>query len=133
MEGMAETSTRVTSAQKVEKARKALEDLNRGEINPEGFTEDAVFHGVLLGELRGRDAIISALKKQRQDFDEFRQEPHAILADEEHTVALVNLTTRKGGQEIKAQQVIVVHSNDQGQIREVWTMFDADTMKKLAR
>jgi limonene-1,2-epoxide hydrolase len=130
---MAETRAKATPAQKVEQARRALEDLNRGEVNPDGIAEDAVFHGVLLGDVRGRDAIVSALKMQRQDYDEFRQEPHAILADDEHTVALVNLTTRKGGQEIKAQQVIVVHDNDQGQMREIWTMFDADTMKKLAR
>jgi limonene-1,2-epoxide hydrolase len=130
---MAETRTKATPAQKVEQARRALEDLNRGEVNPDGIAEDAVFHGVLLGDVRGRDAIVSALKKQRLDYDEFRQEPHAILADGEHTVALVNLTTRKGGQEIKAQQVIVVHDNDQGQMQEIWTMFDADTMKKLAR
>ena len=130
---MAETRTRLTPAQKVEQARRALEDLNRGELNPDGIAEDAVFHGVLLGDVRGRDAIVAALKKQRQDYDEFRQEPHAILADAEHTVALVNLTTRKGGQEIKAQQVIVVHDNDLGQMQEIWTMFDADTMRKLAR
>jgi limonene-1,2-epoxide hydrolase len=130
---MAEARTKLTPQQKIEKARKALEDLNRGEVNPDGFTEDAVLHGVLLGEVRGRDAIVSALKKQRETYDEFRQEPHAILADADHTVALVNVTMRRGGQEIKAQQVLVVHDNDQGQIRELWAMLDADTMKKLAR
>lgn len=130
---MAETRTRLTPAQKVEQARRALEDLNRGELNPDGIAEDAVFHGALLGDVRGRDAIVAALKKQRQAYDEFHQEPHSILADAEHTVALVNLTTRKGGEEIKAQQVIVVHDNDQGQMQEIWTMFDADTMRKLAR
>jgi len=130
---MAEAKTTLTPAQKVEKARKALEDLNRGEVNPEAFAEDAVLHGVLVGDLRGRDAIVSALEKQRASYDEFRQEPHAILADEDHTVALVNVTMRRGGQEIKAQQVLVVHANDQGQIREVWAMFDPDATKKLAR
>jgi limonene-1,2-epoxide hydrolase len=130
---MADARTKVTPQQKIEMARKALEDLNRGEVSPDGFTQDAVFHGILLGEVRGRDAIVSALKKQREGYDEFRQTPHAILADEDHTVALVNVTMRRGDQEIKAQQVLVVHTNDQGQISEVWTMLDADTMKKLAR
>jgi len=83
--------------------------------------------------VRGRDAIVSALKKQRAGYDDFHQEPHAILADADHTVALLNVTMRRGDQEIKAQQVLVVHTNDQGQISEVWTMLDADTMKKLAR
>ena len=130
---MAETRTRVTPAQKIERAREALEQLQRGEVNPDGIAEDAAFHGVLLGDVRGRDAIVSGLKKQRQEYDEFRLEPHAILADDEHTIALVNLTMRKGAQEVKGQQVIVVHSNDQGQIREVWTMLDPETTKKLAR
>lgn len=130
---MAEARTTLTPAQKIEKARTALEDLNRGQVNPEGFTPDAVMHGVLLGELKGRDAIIAAFKKQREGYEEFRSDPHAILADDEHTVALVNLKIRRDGQEINAQQVIVVHTNDQGQISELWTMLDADTLKKFGR
>lgn len=130
---MAETTTKVTPEQKIEKARKALEDLNRGEVNPEALAPDVIWHGVFIGEQRGRDAVVAALKKQRAAFEKFQAEPHAILADAEHTIALVNLTVRTAGKDIAAQQVIVVHSNDQGQISEMWTMLDADAVKQLGR
>jgi SnoaL-like protein len=109
---MAETRTKLTPAQKIEKARKAVDDVNRGEVNPDGFTADAVMHGALLGELRGRDAIVAAFKKQREGFDRFHWEPHAILADDDHTVALINATIGRQGQEISAQQVITPTSKD---------------------
>jgi SnoaL-like domain len=130
---MAESRTKLTPAQKIEKARQSLDDLNRGEVNPQGFAQDVVWHGVLVGELRGRDAVAAGVAKQRTGFDEFRAEPHAILADDEHTVALVNLKVRAGGKDINAQQVIVLHTNDQGQISEMWSMLDADALKQLGR
>jgi hypothetical protein len=130
---MAETRTGLTPAQKVEKARQAVDDVNRGEINPNAFTADAVMHGALLGELRGRDAIVAAFKKQREGFDRVHWEPHAILADDDHTVALINATISRQGQEIKAQQVVVLHTNEQGQISELWTTIDAEALKKLGR
>ena len=130
---MAETRTTLTPTEKIEKAREAVDDMNRGKVNPDGFTADAVMHGALLGELHGRDAIVAAFKKQREAFDKFHAEPHAILADDDHTVALVNLTIGRQGQEINAQQVIVVHTNDQGQMSELWTMIDAEAVKKLGR
>ena len=130
---MAETRTTVTPEQKIEIAREALDNLNRGEVNPEALAADVVWHGALVGEQRGRDAVVAALKKQRAGFEEFRAEPHAILADADHTVALVNLAVRTGGKAVTAQQVIVVHSNDQGQINEMWTMLDADALKQIGR
>ena len=130
---MAETRTTVTPEQKIEIARKALEDLNRGEYDRDALAPDVVFHGALMGEVRGRDAVIAALEKQRTGFEEFRADPHAILADDEHTVALVNLTIRTGGKSVTAQQVIVVHSNDQGQLSEMWTMLDAEALKQIGR
>lgn len=88
-----------------------------------------MLHSPLIGEVYGRDAIVAALRRQRDSFEEFRQEPHAVLADDEHVVALVNLTVRQKGQEVRAHQVIVAHANDQGQIKEYWSMFDADALK----
>lgn len=128
---MADTHTKLTPAQKVEMARKAIEAGNRGEVNPEGFAPDVVLRGSLAGELRGRDAVVAALKGQRGAFDEFRQEPHAILADADHVVALINLKIKKHGQVIDAQQVLVVHSNEQGQITEMWGMVEPEALKKI--
>ena len=128
---MADTSTRMTREQKVEMAKKALADSNRGEFSPNGFTPDVVFHGAAMGEVRGRDAVLSALKAQQSAFAEFRQEPHAILADDDHVVALVNLSVSAGGKSGQYHSILVVHTNDQGQIKEMWSMMDAEALKAL--
>ena len=129
---MADAQTRLTAQQKIEMARKALADGNRGQVSPDGFAPDAVMRGSLVPEVRGRDAVVAALKAVPSRFDEFRQEPHAILADNDHVVALVNLTVKpKGGQRVEAQQVLVVHTNDKGQITEMWGMIEPDALKRL--
>ena len=130
---MAETGSRVTREQKVQMARKALEDANAGRFSADGWAQDAVFRSPLLGEVKGREAIIAALKRQRDAFEEFSQEAHAVLADDDHVVALVNVNARSKGQDVKAQQVIVIHTTDQGQIKEFWSMFDTDALKKIGR
>lgn len=129
---MAEAQTKMTPQQKIEMARKALEGGSRGEVNPQGFAEDAVMRGSLVPEVRGRAAVAAALNEVPKKFDEFRQEPHAILADNDHVVALINLTVKpKGGQRVQAQQVMVVHTNDKGQITEMWGMIEPEALRKI--
>ena len=87
--------------------------------------------GSLMGEIRGRDAVVAALKKIPAMFEEFRQEPHAILADNEHVVALINLKVKSRGKTVEAQQVMVVHTNDQGQVTELWAMIEPEALKQI--
>jgi ketosteroid isomerase-like protein len=128
---MADARTKLTPQQKIEMARKAIEDGSRGNVNPEGFAPDAVMRGSLVPEVRGRDAVVAALKKAPSNFEEFRQEPHAILADNDHVVALINLTVKSRGKTVKGQQVLVVHTNDQGQITEMWGMIEPEALKRI--
>lgn len=128
---MAEAGTKLTPEQKIAMARKALEDANRGSVSPDGFAPDAVMRGSLVGEVRGRDAVVAALKQAPKMFEEFRQEPHAILADQDHVVALVNLKVKSRGQTVEAQQVLVVHTNDQGQVTEMWGMIEPEALKRI--
>jgi len=128
---MADAGTKLTPQQKIEMARKAIEGTSRGEVNPEGFSGNAVMRGSLMGEIRGRDAVVAALKKVPAMFEEFRQEPHAILADNEHVVALINLKVKSRGKTVEAQQVMVVHTNDQGQVTELWAMIEPEALKQI--
>ena len=130
---MAETGTKLTSAQKIDKTRKALDQLNRREFDPETYTEDAIFHGFLLGELKGREAVVAALKEQSQSADFRGMDTHAVLGDDEHVVALVTLKARRNGQDINVRQVIVIHANDQGQAAEEWVFPDPASRKQLGR
>ena len=128
---MADAGTKLTPQQKIEMARKALEDGNRGNVNPEGFAPNAVMRGSLVPEVRGRDAVVAALKKAPTMFEEFHQEAHAILADNDHVVALINLRVKARGKTVEAQQVLVVHINDQGQITEMWGMIEPEALKRI--
>ena len=128
---MADAGTKLTPQQKIEMARKALEDGNRGNVNPEGFAPNAVMRGSLVPEVRGRDAVVAALKKAPTMFEEFHQEAHAILADNDHVVALINLRVKARGKTVEAQPVLVVHINDQGQITEMWGMIEPEALKRI--
>jgi len=128
---MAEAGTKLTPQQKIEMTRKAIDGISRGDVNPERFSRDAVMRGSLMGEVRGRDAVVAALKKMPTMFEEFRQEPHAILADNDHVVALINLKVKSGGKTVEAQQVMVVHTNDQGQVTELWAMIEPEALKQI--
>src|SRR5947208_16894554 len=100
---MSQSATNQIPSQKVEMARKAIEAGSRGEVNPEGFSQDAVMRGSLVGEARGRDAVVAALKKAPTMFEEFQQQPHAILADNDYVVALNNLSVISRGKTYVAQ------------------------------
>jgi ketosteroid isomerase-like protein len=128
---MADARTKLTPQQKIDMARKALDEANRGSVNPEGFAPDAVMRGSLVPEVRGRDAVVAALKKTPTMFEEFRQEPHAILADNDHVVALINLKVKSRGRTVEGQQVLVVHTNEQGQITEMWGMIEPEALKRI--
>jgi hypothetical protein len=128
---MADARTKLTPQQKIEIARKALADANQGKVSPEGFAPNAVIRGSLVPEVRGRDAVVAALKKAPSNFEEFRQEPHAILADDEHVVALINLKVKTNGRTVEGKQVLVAHTNDQGQVTEMWGMIEPETLKQI--
>ena len=51
--------------------------------------------------------------------DSFEQEVHAVLADDEHGVALVKATATRGDDRLDADNVLVFHI-DNGLTTEVW-------------
>ena len=54
-----------------------------------------------------------------QDMDSFGQEVHAVLADDEHGVALVKATATRGDDRLEVNNVLVFHV-DNGLATEVW-------------
>ena len=129
---MAETGTKLTREQKIAKVRQAYRDLDAGKPGAGDFAPDCVWHSVIWGEVRGADAIRAALRQQREATEEFKIEPHAIVADDEHLVALLNVKVRAKGQTVEERLVQVFHVDDQGQAREIWSYgTNPDPMKKL--
>ena len=86
------------------------------------IADDAVWHaagrGVLSGDFRGKEAIFGLFAKTAQEA-EMKQDIHAILADDEHVVALVKSTATRRGKTVDMDQVLVFHVAG-GKAVEVW-------------
>jgi ketosteroid isomerase-like protein len=88
------------------------------------FAEDAVWHAAgtspIAGDYRGRDAVLALFRKVDElSGGTFRIDVHTVMADEEHGVALIRSTARRGDKRLSAQSVNVFHVRD-GKITEVW-------------
>ena len=46
-------------------------------------------------------------------------------------MALINLKVKSRGKTVEAQQVMVVHTNDQGQVTELWAMIEPEALKQI--
>lgn len=87
------------------------------------LTDDIVWHGAgrsfLGGDFRGKGDVLGVFARLTQEADSFQQKVHAVLADAEHAVALVEADARRGGKQATMQQVFVFHISG-GKIREAW-------------
>ena len=93
------------------------------------IAEDAVWHvggrNLFSDTYQGREAIFTYFRKLREfTNDSLAIELHAVLADDEHAVALVHMTGRRARRELAMNATTTYHMRD-GQVVEAWT-FHAD-------
>jgi ketosteroid isomerase-like protein len=100
------------------------------------FAEDLLWHDAgrnqLSGEYRGREAVFGLFGKLMEVTEgTFRADLHAVLADDEHAVALVVITASRGGRSIEVNEAHVFHMRD-GKVVEFWNastdMYAADEL-----
>jgi len=110
--------------------RKGFEAFNAGDMATLDsiLADDVVWHGagqsLLSGDFVGKQAVFGSFALIPQETDTFSQEVHAIVADDEHTIALANLTATRRGNTATFANVFVFHIED-GKAKEVWvTPFD---------
>lgn len=92
------------------------------------FAEDLLWHEAgrnqLSREYRGRDAVYDFFGKLMEvTGGGFHIDLHAVFADDEHGVALVRMTTSRGGKTAITNDAHVFHMRD-GKVTEFW---DAST------
>jgi uncharacterized protein len=92
------------------------------------FAEDLLWHiggrSQLTGDYRGREAVYGFFGKLMEVTEgSFHLDLHAVLADDEHGVALVVGTASRGGRSIEVNEAHVYHLRD-GKVVEFW---DAST------
>ena len=103
----------------------AFADGNLAVLN-DVFAEDLLWHeggrSQLSGDYRGRETVFGFFGKVMEITDgSFHLDLHAVLADDEHGVALVVITGSRGGRTIKVNAMDVMHLRD-GKVVEVWAI-----------
>jgi ketosteroid isomerase-like protein len=88
------------------------------------FAEDLLWHeggrNQLAGEYRGRDAVYEFFGRLMELTEgSFSLDIHAVLADDEHGVALVTSTASRGGRTATVYDAHVFHMRD-GKVVEFW-------------
>jgi uncharacterized protein len=88
------------------------------------FDENLLWHDAgrnqISGEYRGRDAVYGFFGRLMEITEgSFRADLHAVLADDEHAVALVVLKASRGGRSVEVNEAHVFHLQD-GTVVEFW-------------
>lgn len=95
------------------------------------MADDAVWHSggnhKWSGDHVGKDAIMRLMSGVRSEA-ELINEPHAVLADDEHVVTLVHSRATRGEKTYSGQTVLVFHV-DGDVVTEAWTFpYDAEAL-----
>jgi ketosteroid isomerase-like protein len=116
----------VTEHPNVEIARRGYEAFAKGDMATltELIADDVVWHvqgvGPLDGDYHGRDQVFGFFGRLAEETGgTFRLDVHDILANDEHTAVLCNLSATRGNKSIATPVVNVSHNRD-GRITEFW-------------
>ncbi len=104
-------------------ARQVADALSRGEIRElaEFLAEDVIWHEIGSAEpLRGKAAL--AARGGAVDY-EIIGTLHDVVANDEHTIALVDATATRGGKTFTYRTAEIYHVRD-GKIAERWAFSD---------
>jgi ketosteroid isomerase-like protein len=109
-----------------ELVRKGYGAFAKGDLNTLGelFADDIQWHtpgqNQLAGDLKGKDEVFGQFAKIAElTGGNFSLEIHAVLADDEHAVALVVARGERDGKKIEDRQVHVFHVKG-GKVTEFW-------------
>ena len=108
--------------------RQALEAFNRGDIQQfaDLVADDVEWHQIGEPEvLHGKAALAASMPGEGAADFEITADVHDVVANDEHTIALVNATGRRGGQTLEYRTAEIMHFRD-GKVTERWA-FSNDT------
>lgn len=118
----------------VQRVRQAYEAFAKGDMTTisELMTDDVVWHiggtSPLSGDYKGKDAVFGFLGKLMEiTGGTFKLEVHDILANDEHTVALVRETAERNGKKWDSKAVHITHPDSEGRNKEFWSFQENTT------
>ncbi len=105
--------------------RKTIDALNRGdtEAMAASLADDVVWHYIGGTEpVRGKAAMVESISPSSEDFT-ITAKLHDVLANDDHTIALVDATAVRGGKTFTYRTAEVMHIKD-GKVTERWAFSD---------
>lgn len=104
-------------------ARRALESLNTGDYMAmsELLADDVVWHEIGRAEPRRGKAAMAA-SAGATDY-EITARLHDVVANDDHTIALVEATATRGGKTLTYRTAEIMHIRD-GKVAERWAFSD---------
>jgi ketosteroid isomerase-like protein len=104
--------------------RAAMESMSEGDMSSWDtlVDDDIVWHQIGADEpIRGKEALGESMKIV--DGVDFKIETHDVLANDDHTVALVTATITAGGESLTYRTAEIMHISD-GKVTERWAFSD---------
>ncbi|MDH5371492.1 MAG: nuclear transport factor 2 family protein [Acidimicrobiia bacterium] len=102
--------------------RDALNAFNQGDFEQFAgmLADDVNWYEVGATEpIRGKEAIFASLGSGGQDY-EIEADVHDVVANDLHTLALVNATARRGDRTLHYQTVEILHFSE-GRVSDRWS------------
>lgn len=103
--------------------REAFDHMSAGDADKLSalVSDDVVYHQIGLPPISGKAALVESF----EGFEEidFEASLHDVVANDDHTIGLVNATVRAGGQEFTYRTAEIFHIED-GKITERWAFSD---------
>ena len=126
---MADAKTRLSRDEKLAAVRASYQAIERGDLRKaaEELADDAVFYSALRQrEFKGRDQILAEELKQQEEF-KAQYTLHDVTASDEHVVALLEVAQEVEGKRTTHRLVHVLHVDDDGKIKECWSVFNPES------
>lgn len=106
--------------------RRMTDDLNSGDLQgmADMLADDVVWHEIGRDEpIRGKEALAARFTGPSAPDYQITGELHDVVANDDHTIALVNATATREGRTFKYRTAEIMHIRD-GKIAERWAFSD---------
>lgn len=107
-------------------ARQVIDALNRGdnEAMANALADDVEWHEIGRAEpIRGKAALAERFMGSAPDFT-ITGKLHDVVANDDHTIALVEATAQRGGRTFVYRTAEIMHLNSDGKITGRWAFSD---------